>query len=75
MRLVMYHERTPEWWGQAIWFYNKMTNSNVPQDVFAVVERAGSIERVPAEYTIYTREVLDFWHARPGLAETLLPSR
>jgi hypothetical protein len=75
-RLLMYYEHTPEWWGQAIWFYNKFTGSSVPQDVFEVVERtAGLNVEIPPSYIVYSTQVLEFWGAREGLAETLLPSR
>lgn len=74
-RLLEYHERSAAWWGQAIWFYNRLNGERVPQDIFQVVERSGAAEAVPSEYVTYTIEVLEFWRARPGLAETLLPER
>lgn len=71
----MYYEHTSEWWGQAIWFYNRMNNTNVPDDVFSVVEEAGAMEAIPPDYLQFTQEVLDFWAENYRMAEMVLPSR
>jgi hypothetical protein len=75
LKLIMYYEHTPEWWGQAIWFYNRMRQAEVPQDLFAVVENAGSMDAIPEHYITYTDEVLQFWEENYRLAEMLLPGR
>ena len=75
LQLAMYYGHTREWWGQAIWFYNKLDKAEVPQNLFEVAEAGGSMEAIPGHYLAWTKEVLDFWKARAGLAETLLPER
>lgn len=75
MRLMMYYEHTPEWWGQAIWFYNKMNKVDLPQDIFEVVEQAGATENIPDDYLLYTKLILDFWSENHRMAEMVLPSR
>jgi hypothetical protein len=75
MRLLMYYEHTPEWWGQAIWFYNKLNNADLPMDLFQAVEAAGSVENIPPGYLDYTNQVLAFWGENHRMAELVLPSK
>jgi hypothetical protein len=70
---MLYYEHTPEWWGQAIWFYNKMTGHDFPLDVFEVVESAGAMENIPEDYLLYTKLVLDYWSENYRLGELVLP--
>jgi hypothetical protein len=75
-RLVEYYAHTREWWGQAIWFYNRMHSNDlpVPDDVFDVVEQAGTADDIPGDYVVYTHRILDFWKLNHRLAEVVLPS-
>jgi hypothetical protein len=70
----MYYQHTPEWWGQAIWFYNKMNSVDIPQDIFQVVDQATALESVPEDYLHYSKLVLDYWSENYRLAEMVLPS-
>lgn len=75
MRLAAYYGYTREWWGQAIWFYNKMNKAEVPQDLFEVAEGSGNVAAIPPHYLVQSELVRDWWEQRPGLMETLLPER
>lgn len=71
-KLAYYYMHTSEWWGQAIWFYNKMNNSSLP-DLWAAVENAESYAAVPQEIDDYARLVMDYWDENHRLAELMLP--
>jgi hypothetical protein len=75
-KLVEYYGHTREWWGQAIWFYNRMNSADlpVPDDIFDVVERAGTADNIRGDYVVYTQRILDFWYTNHRLAEVVLPS-
>lgn len=75
MQLKYYYNHSREWWGQAVWFYNRMhsTDLPVPEDIFDVVEQAGIADNIPGDYVVYTQKILDFWKENHRLAEMVLP--
>lgn len=71
-KLARYYMHTEEWWGQAVWVYNKMTNSAIPNLWDAVVASA-HYGPVPDELDDIARTILDFWEENHRLAELMLP--
>lgn len=80
MRLKYYYDHSREWWGQAIWFYNKFNGDGndhwpgpAPQDIFDVVEDAGIADDISEEYSYWTQRVLQYWDVHDAVARMLLP--